>query len=63
MYGNSKSVNSKDYAQKPQQNCTFMNSTSEEKDVRGNRMSLVRQKDCREVHRKKTQKLKKSEEI
>jgi hypothetical protein len=29
-YSNLKSENSQDYAQKPQQNCTFMNSASEE---------------------------------
>ncbi len=28
IYGNLKSENSQDYAQKPHQNCTFMNSTS-----------------------------------
>jgi hypothetical protein len=28
VYGNLKSENSQDFAQKPQQNCTFMNSTS-----------------------------------
>ncbi len=28
VYGNLKSENSQDYAQKPQQNCTFMNSAS-----------------------------------
>jgi hypothetical protein len=29
VYGNRKSENSQDYAQKPQRNCTFMNSASE----------------------------------
>jgi hypothetical protein len=28
VYGNLESENSQDYAQKPQRNCTFMNSTS-----------------------------------
>ncbi len=28
VHGNNKSENSPDYAQKPQQNCTFMNSAS-----------------------------------
>jgi hypothetical protein len=28
IYGNLKSENSQDYAQKPQRNCTFMNSAS-----------------------------------
>jgi hypothetical protein len=31
VYGNLKSENSQDYAQKPQRNCTFMNSASGEK--------------------------------
>jgi hypothetical protein len=30
VYGNLKSENSQDYAQKPHQNCTFMNSASGE---------------------------------
>ncbi len=29
VYGNLKSENSRDYAQKPQRNCTFMNSASD----------------------------------
>jgi hypothetical protein len=30
LYGYHKSENSQDYDQKPQQNCTFMNSASED---------------------------------
>ncbi len=41
VYGNIKSENSQDYAQKPQRNFTFMNSTSEEVPIICNRQCVL----------------------